>query len=372
MFPKPKPSLTPNTYAYESEPLVKPTGFREYDARWLFGKEINLMGVQALGMGLGTLIRETGREARDRHRPRFPRLFGLGEDLADLRTAGGRLQGARHRAGDDADGLFRAVRSRRALRRDGDGLAQRQRLDRREDGRQPPAHLRAGRDDAAEGHRAQRRLQAAGRRLLCVRGELPGALHRRSDQAPEAQAQAQGGLRLRQRHGRRVRAAGAGGDRLRGGAARLRARSHVSEIQSESRRHGNAARHARRGVAHQGGCRPGLRRRRRPLRRGRRSRRGDLRRQGRRDAGARHVHAASELDVRGRREIDRPLRHRSGAAEERRQGRLLEDRPFLHEAPHPRVEARSPASRSRATISSTSRSAAATTTASSRRSRSAT
>ena len=60
MFPKPKPSLTPNTYAYESEPMVKPTGFREYDARWLLGKEINLMGVQALGMGLGTLIRELG------------------------------------------------------------------------------------------------------------------------------------------------------------------------------------------------------------------------------------------------------------------------------------------------------------------------
>src|SRR5438132_1674932 len=60
MFPKPKPSLTPNTYAYESEPLVKPTGFREYDARWLLGKDINLMGVQALGMGLGTLIRELG------------------------------------------------------------------------------------------------------------------------------------------------------------------------------------------------------------------------------------------------------------------------------------------------------------------------
>jgi phosphomannomutase/phosphoglucomutase len=60
MFPKPKPSLKPNTYAYESEPLVKPTGFREYDARWLLGQEINLMGVQALGMGLGTLIRELG------------------------------------------------------------------------------------------------------------------------------------------------------------------------------------------------------------------------------------------------------------------------------------------------------------------------
>jgi phosphomannomutase/phosphoglucomutase len=60
MFPTPKPLLTPNTYAYEAEPMVKPTGFREYDARWLFGSEINLMGVQALGLGLGTLIHELG------------------------------------------------------------------------------------------------------------------------------------------------------------------------------------------------------------------------------------------------------------------------------------------------------------------------
>jgi phosphomannomutase / phosphoglucomutase len=60
MFPKPKPSLVPNTYAYESEPLVKSTGFREYDARWLLGEEINLMGVQALGLGLGTLLHELG------------------------------------------------------------------------------------------------------------------------------------------------------------------------------------------------------------------------------------------------------------------------------------------------------------------------
>jgi phosphomannomutase/phosphoglucomutase len=60
MFPKPKSALNPNTYAYESSPLVKPTGFREYDARWLLEKEINLMGVQALGMGLGTLVREMG------------------------------------------------------------------------------------------------------------------------------------------------------------------------------------------------------------------------------------------------------------------------------------------------------------------------
>jgi phosphomannomutase / phosphoglucomutase len=60
MYPKPHAALQPNTYAYESSPMVKPTGFREYDARWLFEKEINLMGVQALGLGLGTLLHEMG------------------------------------------------------------------------------------------------------------------------------------------------------------------------------------------------------------------------------------------------------------------------------------------------------------------------
>ena len=59
-FPKPEPKLSPNTYAFETTPLVKPAGFREYDARWLFGEELNLMGAQALGMALGTLIHELG------------------------------------------------------------------------------------------------------------------------------------------------------------------------------------------------------------------------------------------------------------------------------------------------------------------------
>src|SRR5580698_6483335 len=58
MFPTPIAQLSPNTYAYESSPMVKPTGFREYDARWLFEKEVNLMGVQALGLGLGALLHE--------------------------------------------------------------------------------------------------------------------------------------------------------------------------------------------------------------------------------------------------------------------------------------------------------------------------
>jgi phosphomannomutase/phosphoglucomutase len=60
MYPKPEPLLIPNTLAYESRPMVKATGFREYDARWLIEKEINLMGLQALGMGLGTMIRRMG------------------------------------------------------------------------------------------------------------------------------------------------------------------------------------------------------------------------------------------------------------------------------------------------------------------------
>jgi phosphomannomutase/phosphoglucomutase len=60
----PKSDLKPNTMAYENEPLVTPNGFREYDARWLFGKEINLLGIEALGLGLGTYLQELGVRPR--------------------------------------------------------------------------------------------------------------------------------------------------------------------------------------------------------------------------------------------------------------------------------------------------------------------
>ncbi|HEY6579016.1 MAG TPA: phosphomannomutase/phosphoglucomutase [Rhizomicrobium sp.] len=56
----PRSDLKPNTYEYEMEPLVTANGFREYDARWLFGKEINLLGVEALGLGLGSYFHECG------------------------------------------------------------------------------------------------------------------------------------------------------------------------------------------------------------------------------------------------------------------------------------------------------------------------
>jgi len=57
---KPRADLKPNTLDYENVPLVTANGFREYDARWLFGKDINLLGITALGMGLGTYLGEIG------------------------------------------------------------------------------------------------------------------------------------------------------------------------------------------------------------------------------------------------------------------------------------------------------------------------
>ena len=62
MLTAPRADLVPNSLDHENEPLVKATGFREYDARWLFGPEINLLGVQALGLGLGTYIHELGQK----------------------------------------------------------------------------------------------------------------------------------------------------------------------------------------------------------------------------------------------------------------------------------------------------------------------
>src|SRR5665213_3654225 len=56
----PRSDLRPNTAEYETLPLVTANGFREYDARWLFGKEINLLGIQALGLGLGTYLHQIG------------------------------------------------------------------------------------------------------------------------------------------------------------------------------------------------------------------------------------------------------------------------------------------------------------------------
>jgi phosphomannomutase/phosphoglucomutase len=71
MLPKPRADLKPNTPEFERLPLVKPTGFREYDARWLFPEEINLMGLNAIGLGLTTLFAARG----------VPKRFVVGHDF---------------------------------------------------------------------------------------------------------------------------------------------------------------------------------------------------------------------------------------------------------------------------------------------------
>ena len=140
-----------------------------------------------------------------------------------------------------------------------------------------------------------------------------------------AQAPDQGRRRLRQRHGGRLRAGTAGACRLRGRADGYRSRLHLSEIQSEPRRPRNAARDRREGPRDRRGCRSRLRRRRRPLRRRRQQRRGDFRRQDRRDARARSVRAASgrrpSWSTSNRRACSRPIPSCSAGARRRTTGR---------------------------------------------------
>ncbi|WP_281972683.1 phosphomannomutase/phosphoglucomutase [Ruegeria faecimaris] len=59
---KPNPEVTPNTWSFLRDAMIKPTGFREYDARWKYPEEINLPGMTALGLGLGTQMRKRGIE----------------------------------------------------------------------------------------------------------------------------------------------------------------------------------------------------------------------------------------------------------------------------------------------------------------------
>ena len=63
MFPPPRQDLRPNTAEFERLPFVKATGFREYDARWRSPEEINLLGLQAVGLGLATLMRARRADA---------------------------------------------------------------------------------------------------------------------------------------------------------------------------------------------------------------------------------------------------------------------------------------------------------------------
>jgi phosphomannomutase/phosphoglucomutase len=59
---KPSPIVSQNTWSFLRDAMITPTGFREYDARWKYPDEINLPGITALGLGLGTQMHARGIE----------------------------------------------------------------------------------------------------------------------------------------------------------------------------------------------------------------------------------------------------------------------------------------------------------------------
>lgn len=74
---KPLPVSKPNTWEFLRDPMVAPTGFREYDARWKYPQEINLPGMTALGLGLGTQMHRRGIEP----------VIAVGNDYRDYSLA---------------------------------------------------------------------------------------------------------------------------------------------------------------------------------------------------------------------------------------------------------------------------------------------
>ncbi|THD76358.1 phosphomannomutase/phosphoglucomutase [Thalassobius vesicularis] len=74
---KPNYIVTPNTWDFLKSPMIKPTGFREYDARWKYPDEINLPGMTALGLGIGTQMRKHGLEP----------VIAVGNDYRDYSLA---------------------------------------------------------------------------------------------------------------------------------------------------------------------------------------------------------------------------------------------------------------------------------------------
>ncbi len=54
---KPSQRVRENTWEFLRDAMITPTGFREYDARWKYPDDINLAGITALGLGLGTQMR---------------------------------------------------------------------------------------------------------------------------------------------------------------------------------------------------------------------------------------------------------------------------------------------------------------------------
>ncbi|NDD10468.1 MAG: phosphomannomutase/phosphoglucomutase [Rhodobacteraceae bacterium] len=57
---QPFSAVSENTWSFLRDAMIAPTGFREYDARWKYPQEINLPGITALGLGIGTQMHRRG------------------------------------------------------------------------------------------------------------------------------------------------------------------------------------------------------------------------------------------------------------------------------------------------------------------------
>ena len=57
---QPFSTVSENTWSFLRDAMIAPTGFREYDARWKYPQEINLPGITALGLGIGTQMHRRG------------------------------------------------------------------------------------------------------------------------------------------------------------------------------------------------------------------------------------------------------------------------------------------------------------------------
>ncbi len=267
MFPKPVADLAPNSLAFETVPLVKPTGFREYDARWWFGRpgaakqpELNLMGVTALGLGIGTLLHERGIRPDVVVGHDF-RAYSSAIKMAlttGLMAAGCRVHDigmavtpmayfAQFALDVPAVAMVTASHNENGWTGVKMGCERPITFGPDEMGRLKEIVLTAafemragGAYDVPRGHRRP--------------------LHGRSRRTEEVHPSDQGGRRLRQRHRRRLRAQGAGGAGGRGRAARYRARPHLPALQSQSGRPGDAARHQPGRAGIPGRYRPRLRR----------------------------------------------------------------------------------------------------------------
>ena len=358
---KPRADLKPNTADYENLPLVTANGFREYDARWLFGKEINLLGIQALGLGLGTYLHDigvkpkvvTGHDFRSYSLSiKQALILGLMRAGCEVHDIGLALSPVAYFAQFALDCPAVAMVTASHNENGWTGVKM---------GAQRPLTFGPDEIDAHEGDRAGRRWarNAPGGAYVAV-PDMRETYLAGGDQGPQAVAADQGGRGLRQRHGRRLRARSAAPHRRRGDRHGHRAGLHLPQIQSQSRRPAHAARHGRCGEGAGRRSLPGLRRRRRPLRRGGRYRAREIFADKigvllARDLSAQHKNAQFVVDVKstGLYLTDPVLKERGvktdywktghsyikrRTAELKRAGRLREVRPFLlQSADRPRL-----------------------------------